>query len=139
MPTATAHPPGAYHTLPVTVAGTTHVPPGPGLVPSLMGELADFIDAERPRNLDLVAAAVSHHRFLWIHPFGNGNGRVARLLTYVVLIQQGFTQTTSFRALNPTSVFGADHNRYYAHLAAANTQEDNDLVQWCEYVLLSTP
>lgn len=128
--------PGAYRTLPVAIAGTKHRPPGPDLIPSLMGELADFINAERPGNLDLVAAAVSHHRFLWIHPFGNGNGRVARLLTYAVLVQQGFTETTSFRALNPTAVFGADRDRYYERLADADTYRDSALVRWCEYVLL---
>lgn len=128
--------PGSYRTMPVAISGAKHVPVGPDLIPSLMGELADFINAERSRNLDLVATAVSHHRFLWIHPFGNGNGRVARLLTYAVLVQQGFTQTTSFRALNPTSVFGADRDQYYERLAAADTYRDNGLVRWCEYVLL---
>ncbi|VXC10013.1 Fic family protein [Citricoccus sp. K5] len=128
--------PGSYRTMPVAISGAKHVPPGPDLIPLLMGELADFINAERPGNLDLVATAVSHHRFLWIHPFGNGNGRVARLLTYAVLVQQGFTQTTSFRALNPTAVFGADRERYYEHLADADTYQDIGLVRWCEYVLL---
>ncbi|NUL46474.1 Fic family protein [Cellulosimicrobium funkei] len=128
--------PGSYRTRPVAISGARHVPPGPDLISSLMGELADFINAGRPGSLDLVATAVSHHRFLWIHPFGNGNGRVARLLTYAVLVQQGFTQTTSFRALNPTAVFGADRDRYYEHLADADTYRDIGLVRWCEYVLL---
>ena len=128
--------PGSYRTTPVAIAGTEHTPPGPDLVPALMTELVDFINAERSRNQDLVATAISHHRFLWIHPFGNGNGRVARLLTYAMLVQQGFTQTTSFRALNPTAVFGADRKKYYEHLSAADQYDNRGLVEWCEYVLV---
>ena len=39
---------------------------------------------------DLIKVAIAHHRFVWIHPFGNGNGRVVRLLTYALLIKYGF-------------------------------------------------
>lgn len=128
--------PGSYRATAVAISGARHVPPGPDLIPSLMGELADFINEDRPKNLDLVMTAISHHRFLWIHPFGNGNGRVARLLTYAVLVQQGFTQTTSFRALNPTAVFGADRDQYYERLAGADAYKDAGLVRWCEYMLV---
>lgn len=128
--------PGSYRTTAVAIAGTEHTPPGPDLVRSLMTELVDFINADRSRNQDLVATAISHHRFLWIHPFGNGNGRVARLLTYAMLVQQGFTQTTGFRALNPTAVFGADREKYYERLSAADRYDNQGLVEWCEYVLV---
>ena len=33
----------------------------------------------------LAAAAAAHHRLLWIHPFADGNGRVARLMSYAML------------------------------------------------------
>jgi Fic family protein len=37
----------------------------------------------------LIAAMAAHHRFMWIHPFSDGNGRVARLLTTAYLIRSG--------------------------------------------------
>jgi Fic family protein len=37
----------------------------------------------------LIAAMAAHHRFMWIHPFADGNGRVARLLTTAYLIRAG--------------------------------------------------
>ena len=40
----------------------------------------------RPGKMDsILAAATAHHRLLWIHPFGDGNGRVARLMSYAML------------------------------------------------------
>jgi len=37
----------------------------------------------------LIAAMAAHHRFMWIHPFADGNGRVARLMTSAYLIRMG--------------------------------------------------
>jgi Fic family protein len=34
---------------------------------------------------DLMKVALARHRFAWLHPFSNGNGRVVRLLTYAML------------------------------------------------------
>jgi Fic family protein len=49
------------------------------------GNLRCFQDAYSPKRLEepkkLPAFAASHHRLLWIHPFRDGNGRVARLFT----------------------------------------------------------
>lgn len=67
-----------------------------------------------------------------LEPPGSGNGRVARLLTHAVLVQQRFTWTPSFRALNPTAVFGADRDRYYEPLADEDTYRDSGLVRRCE-------
>ena len=35
----------------------------------------------------VLAAACAHHRLLWIHPFTDGNGRVARLMSNAMLLQ----------------------------------------------------
>ena len=37
----------------------------------------------------IVAIAAAHHRFVWIHPFYDGNGRVARLMSHAMLLQSG--------------------------------------------------
>lgn len=128
--------PGTYRRRAVAIAGAALDPPGPELVPALMTELVDFINEPRPSSHDLIATAIAHHRFLWIHPFTNGNGRVARLLTYASLVSQGFTNTMSVRAINPTAVFGADRERYYDALAAADSDDDRGLLDWCAYVLV---
>ncbi|WP_171253366.1 Fic family protein, partial [Acinetobacter baumannii] len=64
--------------------------------------------------------ALAHHRFGWIHPFGNGNGRVVRLFTYSLLIKYGFNVTTGGGILNPTAVFCNDRNKYYEMLSIAD-------------------
>ena len=48
-----------------------------------MEELVAFINRRDPPKYDLMKVAIAHHRFGWIHPFSNGNGRVVRLLTYL--------------------------------------------------------
>ena len=100
--------PGAYRLTEVSIGGSRHVPPLAGCVQADMSELLDFINAEAAQGYDLLKVAITHHRFVWIHPFGNGNGRVGGLLTYAVMVSQGFSTTTNYRTLNPTAVFGAD-------------------------------
>ena len=56
---------------------------------SLESLLARYEEAYKPKNLSkinqVIAVAASHHRLLWIHPFYDGNGRVARLLSHSYL------------------------------------------------------
>ena len=57
-----------------------HVGPLSGAVPSFLGRFAAFYRSGGHHGImPLVAAAASHHRLVWIHPFLDGNGRVARL------------------------------------------------------------
>jgi len=100
-----------------------------------MQELVAFINEKRPRKYDLIKIAIAHHRFGWIHPFGNGNGRVVRLLTYTLLIKYGFNVKKGGRMLNPTAVFCNDRDQYYAMLARADLGTPEDLEVWCIYVL----
>jgi Fic family protein len=100
-----------------------------------MQELVQFINHDDPPKYDLMKVALAHHRFGWIHPFGNGNGRVVRLLTYALLIKYGFNVSAEGRVLNPTAVFCNDRERYYAMLAMADTGTKEGLEEWCIYVL----
>lgn len=104
-------------------------------VPHYMQELVAFINEEHPPKYDLIKVALAHHRFGWIHPFGNGNGRVVRLLTYALLIKYGFNVKTGGRVLNPTAVFCNNRDQYYAMLARADIGAADDLEAWCIYVL----
>lgn len=127
--------PGAYRQTGVRIAQSEHLPPDPVQVPHYMQQLVAFINEEHPHKYDLIKVALAHHRFGWIHPFRNGNGRVVRLLTYALLIKYDFNVTTGGRILNPTAVFCNDRDRYYAMLAQADTGTKEGLESWCVYVL----
>jgi len=127
--------PGAYRQVPVSIAGASHLPPDFFLVPNYMAELVDFINRDDPPKYDLIKVALAHHRFGWIHPFRNGNGRVVRLLTYLLLIKYGFNVQAGGRVLNPTAVFCNDRDRYYQMLALADSGTMDGMESWCVYVL----
>jgi Fic family protein len=127
--------PGAYRQQQVKIAQSAHLPPEFVQVPQYMQELAAFINDNHPPKYDLIKVALAHHRFGWIHPFGNGNGRVVRLLTYALLIKYGFNVKVGGRVLNPTAVFCNDRDRYYTMLGSADTGTPAGLETWCVYVL----
>jgi Fic family protein len=127
--------PGQYRESPVAITRSRHVPPDYTQVGDYMQELFAFVSEDGPAKRDLLRTAIAHHRFLWIHPFGNGNGRTARLLTYAMLVKQGFRVDIGERILNPTAVFCADRQAYYDSLRAADSGEDEGILSWCRYVL----
>jgi Fic family protein len=57
-------------------------------------EMSDLLDwyreQERAKEHPLIVAATFHHRFVRIHPFDDGNGRMARLLTNMILMKRGY-------------------------------------------------
>jgi len=63
-----------------------HVPVSPGSVHRFLDRFA-HIYTELGRAETIIAVAAAHHRLLWIHPFPDGNGRVARLLSHAMLLQ----------------------------------------------------
>jgi len=127
--------PGLYRQHNVSIAQSEHLPPEHIHVPAYMSELTAFINrADKPK-YDLMKIALVHHRFGWIHPFGNGNGRTVRLLTYALLIKYGFNVQASGRVLNPTAVFCNDRERYYVMLSLADKGTEQGLEAWCLYVL----
>lgn len=127
--------PGAYRLGEVSIGRSSHRPPWPADVPDHMTSLFDFIGQTVEPQKQLLQTAIAHHRFLWIHPFGNGNGRTARLLTYAMLVKQGYTSAADYRAVNPTAVFGSDRQGYYDNLEAADSLSNDGMVAWCTYVL----
>lgn len=127
--------PGAYRQSAVQISQSEHLPPEALLVPQYMGELVAFVNRADSAKYDLMKVALAHHRFAWIHPFGNGNGRVVRLLTYALLIKYGFNVSTGGRVLNPTAVFCNDRDQYYAMLGQADTGTAEGREVWCTYVL----
>lgn len=81
---------GVYRDVQVFITGTEYVPPQASEIPALMKELSNDLekkwDSEHPVNL----AAYAHQRLVDIHPFEDGNGRTARLLMNLILINKGY-------------------------------------------------
>jgi len=119
----------------VSIRGSLHRPPDYTQVSGYMDELFEFINRQAPSKLDLLKTAIAHHRFAWVHPFTNGNGRTVRLLTYAMLVKQGFNVDAGGRILNPTAVFCANRKKYYNFLSLADSGENDKILSWCEYVL----
>lgn len=74
--------PGRLRTRDVKVG--RHIPVSPGALPRFMRRFEEAY-ARRGKTDAILASAAAHHRLLWIHPFLDGNGRVARLMSYAML------------------------------------------------------
>lgn len=102
-----------------------HIPPDFGSIGSF---LERFCEVYNPQKLGstqkIIAAAASHHRFSWIHPFLDGNGRTARLFTHAYLIKAG-VNTRDLWSISRG--FARDITNYYAHLENADIPRKNDL------------
>lgn len=86
---------GSYKTAPnnvLTTTGEVHYFTAPELVKPEMTDLLDWYrENEQMGEHPIVLAAVFHYRFVAIHPFDDGNGRMARLLMNLILIRHGYT------------------------------------------------
>lgn len=127
--------PGEYRKINIAIAQSSLTPPDVSQVLSYMEELLNFINEQHPPQYDLLKVALVHHRFAWIHPFDNGNGRAVRLLTYAMLVKYGFRVHIGGRIINPTAVFCSDRQKYYDYLSLADEGDDEGLLSWCKYVL----
>jgi len=80
---------GRYRSIGVRIAGVPVVLPNPIKIPKLMQEFYNWL---RSKNNDhpVKIAADAHLRLVTIHPFTDGNGRTARLLLNLLLLQQGY-------------------------------------------------
>ena len=125
--------PGAFRTSEVSIANSSCVVSTPQAIPGDITELVSYINADHEKKEDIIRIACAHHRFVQIHPFDNGNGRTARLLTYAMLIKYGFLKKKK-TLLNPSSIFCMDRQKYYDMLAKADTGSKGGIEEWCGYV-----
>lgn len=80
--------PGVLRTRPVAVG--RHVPPSAEYIPAFLRRFEEAYDCNRlTKARQTIAVAAAHHRLLWIHPFLDGNGRVARLMSHAMLLDLG--------------------------------------------------
>ncbi len=102
---------GQYRKTQVRIAGASHTPPDSWEVPRLMDEWGAWLLTAQTEGEPISVAAQAHHRLVNIHPFVDGNGRTARLLMNLILIQAGY----------PASVIEQVHRQqYYRVLAQAD-------------------
>ncbi|MFC1841644.1 Fic family protein [Candidatus Dependentiae bacterium] len=84
---------GKYRKEQVFISGSTFIPPSPKYVPQLMHGFASHIVNLETRKHPVEYAALLHKEFVEIHPFIDGNGRTARLLMNLALLQHGYVIT----------------------------------------------
>ena len=78
---------GMYRKESVFISGSKYSLPTPEKVPALM---ESFIKSIGEKSHPVEYAAIAHKEFVFIHPFIDGNGRVARLLMNLILLQKGY-------------------------------------------------
>lgn len=120
---------GEYKTMPnhvLTATGATHYYATPEETPARMRDLMDVYQVAQhdERVHPLVLAAWLHHEFVDIHPFDDGNGRMARLLMNLVLMKKHYPPIVIQQAKN-------ERNAYYDALSQADA---GDLHPFIEYL-----
>ncbi|HEY5329392.1 MAG TPA: Fic family protein [Acidobacteriaceae bacterium] len=99
-----------------------HVAISPGALPRFLQRFEE-VYSKLGKTETIIATAAAHHRLAWIHPFLDGNGRVARLMSHAMLLE----------ALDTGGVWSIarglarDVQAYKGHLAACDLPRRNDL------------
>ncbi|MDO8735369.1 MAG: Fic family protein [Elusimicrobiota bacterium] len=126
---------GKYRTQQNVVKDTStgevvYLPPAAEYVYQMMDDLISFLDTEKEIH-PLLKAGISHYEFVRIHPFMDGNGRVARALTMLVLYLNGYDIRKLF-ALE--EYYEQDRERYYGAIESVQKHKGS-LTIWFEYFL----
>lgn len=101
----------------IEIKGSKHQPPGAHLVPELVEQVCDYLNANWTKP-SLHLAAYALWRMNWIHPFVDGNGRTARAVSYLVLcVRLGYVLPGSNTIPEQIS---RNRNPYYQALEAAD-------------------
>jgi Fic family protein len=113
---------GALRTFEVEVG--RHRPPHFGSLPTFMRRFEEFYSGGSvPILHEFAALAAAHHRLAWIHPFGDGNGRVARLYSYAWLIR---ARIDSLGLWTLSRGLARQRNEYFSQLNNADSRRWND-------------
>ena len=98
--------------------GVVYTPPRADAVPEMMRSLIEFIQMSDLH--PLLKACIAHFYFVYVHPFGDGNGRTARALSYMMLLQAGYD---FFRYFSISGIVAEERGKYYR---AMRNVEDSD-------------
>jgi Fic family protein len=99
-----------------------HVAVSPGALPRFLARFADVYGGLGKVD-GLISTAAAHHRLLWMHPFLDGNGRVARLMSHAMLL--GILDTGAVWSV--ARGLARDVQQYKTLLAHCDTTRRNDL------------
>ena len=118
--------------------GIIYMPPEAKDVPKLMNDLINWVRLEREKKIlpAPLIAGITHYQFVTIHPYYDGNGRTARLLTNLILHRAGYGlkgiySLEEYYAKNLHGYYdaltiGESHNYYFA-------REESDISKWINY------
>ena len=107
-----------------------HMPPKTEEVPQLVQEFVDWLNYDKTWEVNpVLLAGIVHYEIARIHPFIDGNGRIARLLATLILYLSDFDHRRIF-ALD--DFYDRDRQAYYAALKTAQ-QYNGDITKWLEY------
>lgn len=112
--------PGELRTREVIVG--THVAVSAGALSRFLARFSEAYGALNKTD-SILAAATAHHRLLWIHPFLDGNGRVARLMSHAMLLESLGTGA----AWSVARGLARNVEAYKRHLMACDQPRRNDL------------
>jgi Fic family protein len=102
-----------------------HTPPDCAASPKFLNRFHSFYGDKQILETDrLVVIAAAHHRLAWIHPFGDGNGRVIRLQSHAQLAYHGIASHGLWTLSRGLARW---RQRYYACLEAADQGRRGDL------------
>ncbi len=107
---------GTYRSQRIFLSGSKYTFPKPDELQQLMTEFFDSLPKLKKELHPVIFAAEAHKKFVFIHPFIDGNGRVARLLMNLLLIQAGHLTTIIPPVLR---------NEYIASLEKAHTDNSD--------------
>ena len=113
--------------------------------PRLIDEYCDWLNQEMPAPDgyeiagQIVKALISHVYFAWIHPYGDGNGRMTRLIEFVILLRAGIPDVAAHLLSN---FYNKTRDQYYTQLQASHGEyrdgsytEKSNLLGFIEYAL----
>ncbi len=108
----------------------TFRPPPAISVPFQIRELLGFVEKSTDQDIHpVLKSGVVHYEIVRIHPFIDGNGRVARAISTLILFQQGYDIRRFFSL---EEYFDRDAGAYYAALQSV-TKNDGNQTEWLEY------
>ena len=124
------------------VAVGLHHPPIATSLKAFLDRWSSFYSGMRRGDVAAAGLAASHHRLVWVHPFQDGNGRVARLHTHLVLHSMGITGGL----WSPLRGFARTEDKYKALLNSADNHRagaldgrgnltQKGLLAWMNYAL----